>query len=155
LFPCGLQHKLESSMMWKHLLGMMLMMFLVVMVEDSFAKKSLHEIVGITFGLYLWFTLLTRMHVQVFFLVLAALLMNAIVRRKLQLEQDDVNKAKLGKIQQMLWVFAIVATAVGVSLYALEKKREYGRRFSWKTFMFGVVECRHYTPKKARIFGSI
>ena len=41
---------------------------------------------------------------------------------------------------------------IGSAVYYIEKRREYKKEFKLFKFIFGVKNCKGYTPKWARIF---
>tara|TARA_B100001093_G_scaffold520120_1_gene612854 strand:- start:4520 stop:5119 length:600 start_codon:yes stop_codon:yes gene_type:complete len=60
--------------------------------------------------------------------------------------------ASLKNVQQMLFIAIIAVILIGSFIYFIEKKREYKHNFSVFKFIFGLKNCRGYTPKAAKIF---
>ena len=55
-------------------------------------------------------------------------------------------------IQRVLLVVMVLIITVGCIIYYMEKRKEYKSDFrTWK-FIFGVKNCKGYTPKTAKLW---
>ena len=71
-------------------------------------------------------------------------------------KSDKTSILKLDKnleiAQNIIFLTTIVVILMGFSIYYIEKKREYKNNFSLLKFIFGTPNCKHFTPKKAKVF---
>ena len=72
---------------------------------------------------------------------------------------EDVQKSRqtddiLKKTQRILLFLMVSTIVIGCLIYAIEKNREYRKRFNIFKFLFGVKKCKGYTPKHVKIWGS-
>ena len=59
-------------------------------------------------------------------------------------EKEEIEEEKVAlfkDIQKKITIASIVLVLAGFSLYMGEKYKEYGKKFSLKTFIFGVLTC--------------
>ena len=68
------------------------------------------------------------------------------------LENLENRDRVLKQVQNVLFVAAIATILIGSAVYYIEKRREYKKEFKLFKFIFGVKNCKGYTPKWARIF---
>jgi len=68
------------------------------------------------------------------------------------LENLENRDRVLKQVQNVLFVAAIATILIGTAVYYIEKRREYQKDFKLFKFIFGVKNCKGYTPKWARIF---
>lgn len=54
--------------------------------------------------------------------------------------------------QTMVFLSTLVVIIIGFGIYYIEKRREYNKHFSILKFIFGNPTCKHYTPKKVKLF---
>jgi hypothetical protein len=75
---------------------------------------------------------------------------------KILSKTDKSSLLKLDKnleiVQNMIFISNIAVILVGFSVYYIEKRREYSKNFSFLKFVFGTPKCKHFTPKKAKLF---
>jgi hypothetical protein len=151
LFPCRAQSFLQGSMLSRHILGYLTMTFFVVLTNQK-NPLEISKLFGMSFLLYLWFILTTRMDVYMF-LALIILIGGAYI---LQLYENDLaeksaenNQAAINKIQlakKIIAGIALAVTGIGVVLYYGEKRIEYGTKFSHVNFILGSSVCRGKSP---------
>jgi hypothetical protein len=151
LFPCRIQSFLKNSMITRHILGYLTMTFFVVLTNQK-NPLEISKLFGLSFLLYIWFILTTRMNV-VLFLGLIVLIGSAYI---LQLYENDLaekspeqNQQAINRIQfakKIIAIIALILTGIGVALYYGEKRIEYGNKFSYANFILGKPACRGKTP---------
>jgi len=170
LLPCQFQHILESSVVVKHVFGLFTMLFLVIIAEGDETLNVEHALKQCV-PLYAGFVLMTKTNAYVFML-LAALLGCAYLLslKKKDLEHENKGAAPPARdtardeahappakdgLQQIQTIETIidylykaffVFTILGVTLYLGEKKIEYKNKFSYITFIFGKMSCKHASP---------
>lgn len=148
LFPCRLQHLLNTSMLAKNVLGFLTLLFFVVIAGNQ--QYSFREIWIYTIVIYLLFMASTRMSqipFYLFMLICGTLYViqlyevnNKMERKKETLEQ--IKKAKL-----WLTVVAIIVLITGVIMYIIEKQFEYNKNFKYAVFLMGKPVCKHSSPR--------
>jgi predicted cobalt transporter CbtA len=156
LMGCRLQTVLRESMVAKHAIGLLLMLFLVVLASPDNADMKLLQNVGIAVVAYVTYLMTTRISLPLVVLVLALLVATYVLGiRKKRVQDtpgdDHETKARRLHLMQNVLIGGILAiTVVGFILYFLEKRAEYGSRFSYHKFVVGNVRCRKFTPTSAR-----
>lgn len=158
LMGCRLQTVLRESMFAKHVIGLLLMLFLVVLVSPNNADLNILQNVGIAVAAYVSYLMTTRISLPLVIIVISLLLATYILgirkdRIKNESEsenEDDARVKRLHFIQNILIVCSVGLTFVGFVMYFLEKRSEYGNKFSLRKFLVGNVRCRKYTPDSAR-----
>jgi Ca2+/Na+ antiporter len=154
LLGCRLQHALDKNIFAKHFIGFMLLFLLVIMVDPKNMEKNLLSNLGFTILIYVLFMITTKLNLYVMLIVLLLLLvcyiLATIAKKKREEKKDDEYK-NLKIVEQTLFIIMAIISVVGLSLYFMEKYREYGNRFSIIKFILGVTSCRNYTPSAAKI----
>lgn len=167
LVGCRLRNFLRENMLSKHVIGFLLLFFLVVLVAPGGTNGSDMRLVNklcLSIAIYVWFLITTRSHMSVMIVQIALLMILYLVNAKRKLVQSssnepdasDASKAsdasrqtqvdKLEMIENVIGVSLLIISIVGFATYAIEKKREYGTDFSVSTFVFGKTECRGWSP---------
>jgi hypothetical protein len=68
--------------------------------------------------------------------------------------EDIAYIKRMETIQYALIVASLVISVAGFGVYAVEKYREYGKKFNLLKFIFGTKKCRNFTPERALILSS-
>lgn len=158
IYGCRLQHVLDRSIVAKHIVAFLLVFFLVVIVNPDLADKRILQNILLSVGIYVWFLMTTRMPFWALVLVLVLLLASYIASiAKTRHEKDqNIDKIKTARAWQFgLAYSALAVSACGFVLYGIEKRLEYGRKFSVRKFFTGKLTCRGYTPSRARIWPAL
>ena len=66
---------------------------------------------------------------------------------KMILAKNKKTNENISKTQSIIAYIVITLTIFGFFIYIGEKKFEYGKQFSYKTFIFGKPSCKGKTPK--------
>lgn len=155
---CNLQHMLRTNIYAKHILSVVLMLFLVIFVNPKEADKNILIKIGLAFGVYFWFLITTRCPFIIMIIVLILLMIVYMISAtKSRYESDEGNtimqeKAKqIGYIQNGVAIIAFILSIIGFIIYLIEKHGEYGDEFSILKFLIGDVMCKNYTPSKVKI----
>lgn len=155
IIGCRLQELLVNSMLFKHLISIVLLFFLIVLVNPDLQGKDIPILMGFTMAIYIWFLLTTHSPIYIIILVLILLLSSYLVGTiKSNLAKDKKNEKTVNTLQFVQNILAIIALAlsvIGFTIYTFEKRMEYGSNFSWMTYLTGTTTCKRYTPKYAKI----
>lgn len=149
LLSCRAQHMIADSMLVRHGLGLLTMIFFVVYANIK-EKLSFRTIVGMSAALYAWFIISTKMNLTawkfLFFLLGAYYIIYMYEQNKLDTETPE-EKKRIERVKKFLFGLSIATTLIGATLYIGEKKIEYGGNFNWITFFLGTPACRRKSPE--------
>jgi len=148
LFPCQLQDILENNILVKHFLAFLTLIFFAVLADPG-NEKPLKDILKQSILLYFWFILIIRMNAKFFLalvFIIALIYILKLYKKELVKDNKTEQVEKLDKILNILFIFSIIVTLLGFSIYYFEKRIEYKNEFSNQTFFFGKTNCRNYTP---------
>lgn len=146
LFPCRLQHLLNVNMFAKNVAGFLTLLFFVVIAGNQ--KYSFTEIWIYSIVIYIVFMASTRMSlVPFYFFMTICCAMYVVQLYEVNHTADDPDKVDVTQLKLWLTVIAMIVVMMGVVMYILEKKYEYGKHFSYKTFLLGKPVCRHRSPQ--------
>lgn len=158
LMGCRLQTVLRESMLAKHVIGLILMLFLVVLADPANADTKIVKNVGIACVAYVAYLMTTRISLPLVILVITLLLAAYIVgvrKDRAAAEgggEESPKVRRLHMIQNGLIVCGLAITVIGFGFYFREKRAEYGSKFSYQKFIVGNVRCRKFTPESAKTF---
>jgi Ca2+/Na+ antiporter len=155
MFPCGLQKLFERNIYCKYILAFFILFVATILSNENLIKnKNILLLFGISVLLYIWLICMTKMHIYFFItLVIILFILYTYVQYYEHNKSDNPDKPdKPDKktydiITLILFILSIVITIVGFLLYYGEKKYEYKKMFSWKTFIFDTVVCNKTPPK--------
>ncbi len=149
LFPCQVQRIFNNSMIIKHTLGFMTLLFFVVLTIPEMQEQE--QMLGYTGLVYLWFILMSKCYYTIWFLVfglVGVIYILQMYERSLQKEDKEKENKQMmintGK--KYLTVGVIILTIFGFLIYMGAKKREYKGKFQYFTFVFGKPRCRGDSP---------
>jgi cytochrome c biogenesis factor len=143
LFSCRLQEMMNNSMLAKHFVGYMTLLFFVVLSSgDTYSTTS-----AILYSLYLylifWFsTRISSEYLLVFLLLTATLYILQLYEK----QNGEQKSRRLEITQEVIRWFMFVVLVVGFIFYWIEKKIEYKNKFSILTFIAGRPVCRNKSP---------
>ncbi len=152
IFPCGLQKLFERNIYCKYILVFFILFIAIIFSNEKLIKnKSIFWLIGITLLLYIWLLCMTKMHVYFFISLIVILFVLYTYVKYNETNENNKKEDKDNKIYDIvtltLLILAIVITLIGFLLYYGEKKYEYKKLFSWKTFIFDNVKCNTTPPK--------
>ena len=177
LFPCRIQYLMSHSLIFRHILGYLtLVFFSILTLELGFLKEKgtllfLYSLLLYLFFLifnktpyYIWLTVFTLMIIMYLLFIyqkiqkknILAEIENLDEENKKDLTQEKylVSDKSLKVINLTFMILIILLTISGFLIYLGEKKFEYKKKFSYFTFLLGKSECLHYTKNK-NVFNSI
>ena len=154
LIGCKLMDLLDKNMYAKHLIGFVLLFFLVIMVDSKNMEKNLLINFAYSVLIYILFIITTRLSYYVMLLFLVILLVIYIlgtIAKKKKEENKEEDYKQLKYVQSILFIIMCLIGFIGFIFYFIEKYREYRKNFSIFKFIVGDTVCRHYTPQDAKI----
>ena len=143
LFSCKLQYMLNNSMIAKHFLGYMTLLFFVVLSSGDTHSTSMALLYSLFVYLIFWFSTRIAFEYFVVFLFLAASLY---IIHLYQKESGEQTNKPLEITREVIQWFMFVVLVVGFVFYWMEKKIEYKNKFSIATFILGKPVCKHKSP---------
>lgn len=154
LIGCEIQTFLNNNMYGKHVIGFILLMFLVVLSDPHNTEKDLLSNLGYSFLIYLLFLVTTKLSFSLIVIVLVLLLTVYIVgniakKKKEEKKEDEYNQLKT--LNLILVSLIAIISAFGFGIYYMEKSKEYGKSFSLTKFIIGVPVCKKYTSTNAKL----
>lgn len=144
LFSCKLQYMLNNSMIAKHFLGYMTLLFFVVLSSGDTHSTSMALLYSLLVYVIFWFSTRIAFEYFVVFLFLSASLY---IIHLYQKESGEQTNRRLEITREVIQWFMIVVLVVGFVFYWMEKKIEYKNKFSIATFILGKPVCKHDKPK--------
>lgn len=144
LFPCHSTRLIGNSMIIRHLLGFLTLIFFVVVTDTEIDDYlPLGTILAVAVAIYAWFLVSSRMSaywwVGLVFLLATLYLVDLYESRERQIsaaKQTVIEYTKTGIIASSL-----VTTLLGFLIYVGEKKLEFRGEFNYLTFFLGKEKC--------------
>lgn len=156
LLPCKVQYFVSNNIYFKHLLGFMTLLFFVVITMPTVFGDRLIINSSLLYLFYLFF-INTYYKIFIFNVVIFAFIyladlylgnmQNHTDNKNEETDDKTDNKILFEKIRYvLLWVITST-TFLGFLIYLGNKKREYGNKFDYMTFVFGKPSCLNKSPK--------
>ena len=168
LFGCKIQNLFDNNMIVKHILGFATLYFFITLIEDSKDSNKDKPVVPPqkkllnTAFIYFAFLMSSKMTIQFwipFLLMIGGIYILSIFKDYYiteEITEGTPGKMEtIDKIQNYLLIGSIITLVVGFIYYIGEKKIEYGKDFSYYTFMIGNPTCRINNPKIKESFPEI
>jgi hypothetical protein len=142
---CHTQKILSENMLAKHLI-VVLSVFVAIdsltfSSKEPGYRQSPLETLKMTLLVYLFFILFTRMHksstLVAFTLILVLYFTDLFIAH-----YRPENVKIIATIRNIIMYSFIINLVIGYYLYAHSKIKEYGKEFSWNSFVFGIPECK-------------
>lgn len=152
LFPCKIRYLLSNSMILKHLFGFFTLIFMVTLTMPDLKKSN--DMLLLSAGLYLVFVFLSKVHYMFWLAIVGSLMifyLNQTFIDKLKGKEFDPIKKAFGITQDILKLVMIFLFIIGFSIYLNDKKLEYGKNFSYVTFLLGKTSCKNDAVKGFKI----
>tara|TARA_Y100000816_G_scaffold253494_1_gene205099 strand:+ start:938 stop:1597 length:660 start_codon:yes stop_codon:yes gene_type:complete len=162
LFPCEVQKLFSDNMFAKHILGFLTLMFFVTTTLPEFKE---YNIVLFTSSLYLFFLFMAKMESGIWLFtfgcvgiiyVLHSYQKTLLPEENKESFEGEKQENKVDKKQDLynyldstkfiLSILVVITTFIGTLSYMGEKKIEYGKKFTYSRFFFGVPNCRGKSP---------
>lgn len=152
LLSCKNQELFTSNMYVKHFVLYMILLVTIVstdkqnfITETKGFSEQLFLLFGYSFVIYLVFILLTKMIFIYIIVALVILFFHLFVvdYKKTQINHENEEEIKKYEtIECILEILLGIIIVVGVYLYYMKQKSEYGDRFSISKFIVGVPVCK-------------
>jgi hypothetical protein len=159
IFPCSVIGVIKNNIYLQHFIGFLTMTFFVVLVVPI-PDKKLNNILSKSALMYAIFILITKTESH-FFIPIIVLLgaTYLLILKKVEYREsiernenvssktDTLNKINtIVLINNSILIVIAVLLIIGFILYLGRKKYEYGKDFSYITFMFGRNVCSKTLP---------
>lgn len=152
IFPCKIQKILNCNMYVKHIFSFLTLMFFVILSAPIGGSMKVNDIIMKAFLLYIFFIILTKTNHIVFIIIIILLgILYLIILKINELKESNNNaknelEEKLNNIYNYISYIIIILLIIGFLMYMGEKKYEYKNKFEYTKFIFGIPECRGYSP---------
>lgn len=143
IFSCRLQQFLNNSMVAKHFIGYMTLLFFVVLSSGDTHSTSQTLLYSLFIYIIFWFSTRIAFEYFVVFLLLSASLY---IIHLYQREKGQQPSRRLEITQDVLQWSMFVVLIVGFIFYWMEKQIEYKNKFSTWTFIVGKPVCKNKSP---------
>lgn len=152
IFSCGVRNFMKEYMIFKHIIGVFIMIFFVGLIQD---KLTIQERISQSFILYIWFIFIMRAPTIITITVIIIIALIYIIdlyitdlKTKLE-ENKEINEKNSKLIEQytnvnnFLFVISFLMSIIGTSIYIYILKRNLGNKFNVYTFLLGTrdQEC--------------
>ena len=154
LMPCRVREELSSNMVLKHFLGYLTLVFFAIV---TVFKSSSMNILLLSALVYIYFIVLSKTNWRFWIVIVFLLGICYIIHvMGLTINKDDIKEDNktlstvmdniLPTVQLSFVMLALFLTFIGSIIYMGNKKKEYGKDFSYMYFFLGKPECRGKSP---------
>ena len=154
LMPCRVRKELNENMILKHICGYLTLVFFAIL---TIFKTTQLNILLLSAFVYIYFLVLSKTNWRIWLTVVSMLAISYFLYLFKLVYDDTHDKDKSNiqtlianysdYIQKTLVSIAFFLTFIGFFAYMGNKKREYGKDFSYITFILGNVGCIGKSPK--------
>ena len=157
LFPCHSTSLIGNSMLIRHILGFLTLIFFVVVTDTEIdGYIPLGTIIAVSTAIYTWFLFSARMTANwwlaLMFFLAALYLIDLYETREKSLSADTLHKIDIAK--KGLIGTSLVTTLFGFLIYVGEKKLEFRGDFDYVKFFLGKEKCSN-TPSGASYWEAL
>jgi len=151
LFPCHSTRLIGNSMVIRHLLGFLTLIFFVVVTDTEIDDYlPLGTVLAVSAVIYFWFLISSRMSanwwIGLVFLLAALYLVDLYDTRAKSLTPEQ--ETRIDWVKKGLIGTGLITTLIGFLIYVGEKKLEFRGDFNYLTFFLGKESCAN-TPSSA------
>lgn len=140
---CNLQKIMRESMIAKHFVGFILLLFLLIFSEEGH-PRPLPLKIALAAVIYVWFFVTTKCPAPIMMAVLTILLISYIIGKQFKDDPEYLeDKGNVRTVQTLLSSVALVLSMSGFVLYLLRKRHENGTGFSLKLLLTDTLRCAH------------
>ena len=152
IFSCGVRNFMKEYMIFKHIIGLFIMIFFVGLIQD---KLTIQERIAQSIVLYIWFIFIMRAPTIITITVIIIIAIIYIIdlyisdlKTKLE-ENKEINEKNSIQIEQytnvnnFLFIISFLMSIIGTSIYIYIIKRNLGKKFNIYRFLLGTrdQEC--------------
>lgn len=151
LIGCQMKQILHSSMLAKHILGFILLFFLVTLGNKTDIDEHIIRNLILTTLVYTWFIVTTHSPFIISLIIIILLIILYILnKRKERLLNENISAnlieaKKIEKIQTKILILAVIFSFIGIIIYIIERKIEHGDEFTYLKFIIGPKECKAFS----------
>lgn len=154
LMPCRVREELSTNMVLKHFFGYLTLVFFAIV---TIFKTSSMNVLLLSALVYIYFILLSKTNWRFWMVIVFLLGISYIIHvwgltYKKEKDKGSVNYIQdsiidiLPTIQLSFVWLASFLTVIGSIIYMGNKKKEYGKDFSYMYFFLGKPKCRGKSP---------
>lgn len=157
-FSCKLQKLLQNNMIFKHLIGFMLLFFFNVFIGESRDISPLNQLLY-TLVVYIIFIITTKTNIYFLLIVIFIMFINYLLNETIYFyknkydknDKNDKNDKKedylykinlIKKIQFIICIIMVSLILIGFVIYIIQKYNEYNKEFKISKFLFGIPNCK-------------
>lgn len=158
IIGCRLQTLLRENMIAKHILGLLLLFFLIIVVNPKNADQKIIKNILLTFVVYIWFLFTTRSPLIITLISIVLFIIIYLLNSKKDRLSNSNNIKEIdniNKIQYFIIIILILLSIIGITIYTIEKNKEYGNKFNFIKFIVGNKNCKDFTPTSAKILPKL
>lgn len=154
LMPCRVRHELSENMLLKHICGYLTLVFFAIL---TIFKTTQLNILVLSAFVYVYFLVLSKTNWRIWLTVVFMLAISYFLYLFKMVYEDthEHEKSELQTyvmkhtetVQSILVTLSFILTIFGFFVYMGNKKKEYGKNFSYITFILGNVGCVGKSPK--------
>jgi hypothetical protein len=146
ILGCNLQKVMQTSALAKHFVGMVLLLTLVTISDDSNSTRTLGSKLLTSLIIYLWFFITTKCPSPIMFIVLVILLVTYMIGKNSMYDPEYVEHRGVARISQtILSMIALTLSMAGFVIYVMQKWRKHGPdKFSMYTLLTDTLNCEHH-----------
>ena len=148
-FSCKLQRLLQNNMIFKHLIGFMLLFFFNVFIGESRDVSPINQLLY-TLVVYIIFIITTKTNIYFLLLIIFIMFINYILnetiyfyKNKNDEKEDNLSTINIiKKTQFIICLIMITLILIGFVVYFIQKYKEYNKEFKIGKFLFGIPNCK-------------
>jgi len=147
-FSCHVQDLLQN-MYVKHLVGIFTLFFFVLIIKNKKTDDEYLYFKNIlsTIFLYVIFICSLRINKQFFIVFITIICINFGIRGYIESLNPSLFDAKIKKLEEYskyLTICSVLIIFIGIILYYIEKKKQYGKNFNNIMFFIGNKDCNKF-----------
>lgn len=150
-FSCKLQRLLQNNMIFKHLIGFMLLFFFNIFIGESKNISPLNQLLY-TLVVYIIFIITTKTNIYFLLFVIFIMFINYVLTETIYFyknkDKDNENENysyKINLIKTIQFIICIIMSiliVIGFIVYIIQKYYEYNKEFKITKFLFGIPNCK-------------
>jgi hypothetical protein len=154
IYSCSLRHLFNDSMIFKHFIGMFIMLFFVGLSDED---ESIQIKIRNSVLLYIWFLFIMRSpNNYTLFIILIISILYLLNMYIIDLKKVTTNTAQIAQISMFsnyLFILAIITSIVGYIQFYMFVKNNV-KNFSHYNFLIGSRDQECFSPKFIKKFNS-
>lgn len=147
---CKIQYAMTNNRLLKYLIVLFTIYFSITITSED--NENPFKLMATSILVWIFFVLFTRMTPIPTLIVMILLLLiyfldnwknyKKATQKNNQLIQKNNQAKQILTIQKILLVIIIILILIGNIGYLLKKRRQYGKKFNYFTYIFGVNKCK-------------